>query len=112
MDYQIIFSPDLDLSANKFAREWNSTEPFNGLAVARLEGPAVTNQSDTSFKEFIATLSSIPIGLSIDTLHEAIEAFFKKRGNSVCVKFIPPEQTDGSIIVTKRLMGSVPSVSQ
>lgn len=102
MDYQIIFSPDLDLNAIGFAKEWNSTEPFNGLAVARLEDPARSQQSDPSFNDFIATLSSIPIGLSRDTLNEAVSTFFKKRGNSVKVKFIPQENNDGSIIVAKR----------
>ncbi len=106
MDYQIIFSPDLELRANKFAKEWNSTEPFNGLAVARLENPAHSNQSDQSFKDFIAMLSSIPIGLSQDTLHDAISTFFKKRGNSVFVKFMPPDNSDGSIVVTKKYNGN------
>ncbi len=101
MDYQIIFSPDLELSASKFAKKWNSTEPFNGLAVARLEEPECT---DRSFQEFMATLSSIPIGLSKDTLHDAIATFFKKRGNPVKVKFIALGQIDGSIIVTKKTM--------
>ena len=102
MDYRIILSPDLDLVAADFSREWNSVKPCNGLAVARLRRPS-DGQFDPSFNAYIGTLSSIPVGLSDESLHDAIKVFFKKRGTHVSVKFIPSEDSEESdIIVIKK----------
>jgi len=93
MKYQIVFSNELEVNVDEFAREWNSDSACNELAAAQVEKDADAKKFGLLPNEVIliltdpTTVQAIACGVAANILYDAIKTFFKKRGSSVSVKY-------------------------
>jgi len=92
MKYQIVFSKELEVNADEFAREWNSDSACNELAVAQVEKDADAKKFGLLPNEVFMVLTdpivqSVACGVTANILYDAIKTFFRKRGSSVSVKY-------------------------
>src|SRR5438132_1023107 len=87
MDYQLMVSPDLDLSPSEIATAWNADAQASTLAQAQL-APSQAKQFNPAVDMIVALMTSVgapvSLGLLTNALYDVLKgAVMKKHGEHV-----------------------------
>ena len=99
MEYLLVVSPDLDLSAEEVAAAWNADASTRALASLRLS-PSSAQQFDQTLVDIVVTLAStVSIGLFTNALYDVLKTVLKKKGEDKPrrhMKLTQLDQPDGT----------------
>ena len=76
MDYEIILSPDLGISAEEFAAAWNATTETHDIAEAHLATPKGAQFDPTLI---VTIIISVTTGVAANAIYEQIKKLLEKR---------------------------------
>src|SRR5579863_6774208 len=76
MDYEIILSPDLGISAEEFTAAWNETTETHAIAEAHLSTPKGAQYDPTLI---IAIIISVTSGVATNVISDQINKLLEKR---------------------------------
>lgn len=76
MDYEIILSPDLGISAEEFTSAWNETTETHDIAEAHLATPKGAQFDPTLI---IAIIISVTSGVATNVISDQINKLLEKR---------------------------------
>ncbi|HLK60169.1 MAG TPA: hypothetical protein VKU00_26645 [Chthonomonadaceae bacterium] len=104
MEYQIVLSPGLELSATDFVAAWNSTPEGQAVAKASVGESTPTQYVEPSLLVTgIALLHDVSVGIAAAGLYDLIKKICIERGAHKQPQIIEVEQPDGShlLIITR-----------
>ena len=94
MQYQILLSPDLDLSPAGFVASWNEEAAAHNLPQARLV-PSASKQYDQALLD--AIVLSVTTGIASNVLYELIKRIVvKKKGGHTHTHIEESKKADGT----------------
>lgn len=94
MEYQILLSPDLDLSPADFVTSWNEEAAAHNLPQARLV-PSASKQYDQPLLD--AIVLSVTTGVASNVLYELIKrVVVKKKGGHTHTHIEESKKADGT----------------
>ncbi len=102
MDYQIVFPPDLGLSASDFIATWNETEECRSAGEARPGEPTAAQYDPALIDSTLAVLGSVAAGVAINAIYDLIKSVLVNKGVQKRTEIKQLDQPDGSrlLIVT------------
>lgn len=99
MEYQLVFSPRVDLTPNDFVAAWNTEGATQSIAHAQL-----TSNERKSYNPLldIVSLILLPVGLGLGTnaLYDLIKHVFEEKGQKKHIKITQLDQPDGTHLLT------------
>jgi len=99
MEYQLIFSPRLDLTPNDFMTAWNAETPTRTIAQAHLTSGK--SQSYNPLVDLVSlVLTNVGLGLGTNALYDLIKKSFEKKGQKKHIKITKLDQPDGTHLLT------------
>lgn len=99
MEYQLIFSPRVDLTPGDFVTAWNAESTTQGVAQAELTpGKA---QSYNPLVDLVSlVLTTVGLGLGTNALYDLIKKIFEKKEPKKHIKIRKLDQPDGTHLLT------------
>lgn len=93
MDYEIILSPDLGITAEEFASAWNETTETHAIAEAHLATPKGAQYDPTLI---VAIIISVTTGATANIISDRINKLLEKRKGHKHTHTEYEEKKDGS----------------
>lgn len=102
MDYRIVFSPDLHLSAADFAAAWNETIDCRAVAEAGVSTTSQGQFDPTLFDGTMVLLGGLALNVVSNALYDLIKGVLVKQGVRKRTEIKQLDQPDGSrlLVVT------------
>ena len=95
MEYQLVFSPRLGISANDFVTAWN--EETQEVAEARLVPSSERSYTDPAVVDAIVfVVTNVGVGLATNALYDLIKGAVMKKGPKKHLKITKLNQPDGT----------------
>ena len=78
MDYQLVLSPNIEVSPAEFVADWNASNETRAVAMANLTSSTST-QYDPFLVGAIATLTSVGLGVATNAIYDLIKQIIVKK---------------------------------
>lgn len=99
MEYQLIFSPRVDLTPNDFVTIWNTETTTQAVAQASLTAGAA--QSYNPLVDLVTlVLTTVGLGLATNALYDVIKQVVEKKSPKKHLKITKLDQPDGTHFLT------------
>jgi len=99
MEYRLIFSPRVDLTASNFVVDWNSEDATQGIAYARLTSS--TQQTYNPLVDIVSlVLTNVGLGLGTNALYDLIKKVVERKEPKKHIKITKLDQPDGTYFLT------------
>lgn len=96
MEYQLVFSPRLNIAADDFVTSWNEDAQTKAVAQAHLTPNAEKSYSDPTMETILFVVTTVGLGLGTNALYDLIKAAVVKKGPKRHVKITKLDQPDGT----------------
>ena len=97
MEYQIVLSPDLDISASDFVDAWNEDSEACAKAQAQL-ATSGTASYNPMVDASIVVLSNVGMGIATNAIYDLIKQILVKRGVKKHTHIVEVKKPDGTSI--------------
>jgi hypothetical protein len=99
MEYQLIFSPRLDIAPGDFVTLWNEEVASQDAAQARL-APGEAKSYNILGDLVLLVLTNVGLGLGTNALYDLIKTVFAKKDHKKHIKITKLDQPDGTHYLT------------
>ncbi len=96
MEYQLVFSPRLEIAADDFVTSWNEDEQTQELAEAHLTPHSERAYNDPTMETVLFIVSTVGLGLGTNALYDLIKAAVIKKKPKKSIKLTEFDHPDGT----------------
>src|SRR5215813_8308109 len=92
--YQLVVSPDLDLSPSDIVATWNADAQASAVATVYLASPEVRQFDPLLLAGIVTLVSTVGLGVLTNTIYDVLKAAAIKKENKPPHKFLKLTQLD------------------